>query len=110
MSDIEFDGHWKCTEGVRKGELVWVAPPRGGLQTCVATIADTVVATIHKARNSQARVVKIHGWVWTQPLAGSVAARMRLGETSVKGFADLSTAQSAVKHAFDHLPKTPGEP
>jgi hypothetical protein len=93
-------------QGVGEAELVWVTPPRGGLQTYVATIADKVVATIHKARNSPARVVKIPGWVWTQPLAGSVAARMRLGETGVKSFADLSTAQSAVKHAFEHPPKT----
>lgn len=38
MEIIEFEGRWKEPQGTPKGELVWLPPGKGGLQTHVATV------------------------------------------------------------------------
>lgn len=105
MDQIEYEGRWEDIQGTQRGELTWVDPVGpGGLQTSVATIAGLVVATIRKARGTQERVVQVPGWIWTKPLAGSVAAKLNVSETRVKSFKDLPAAKSAVKYAIDRLP------
>lgn len=41
-------------------------------------------------------------------MAGSVADKIAVGETPVKGFTDLRTAKQAVKYAMDRLPVEAG--
>ena len=105
MDQIEFEGRWKEPYSALYGELVWVEPEgKGGLQTHLATVNGKIVAKIRKVVNTQERVASAPGWVWSKPLAGSVAEKLGIGETHVKGFADLRIAKCAIEYAFKHLP------
>lgn len=108
MDQTEFSGRWKAPHSALYGELVWQAPGAKGLQTYVAFVNGKVVAKIKKVVNSQERIVSVPGWVWSKPLTGSVAEKLGIGETHVKGFATLHIAKCAVEYAFKHLPSLVG--
>lgn len=102
MAEAEFEGRWKEPHAAPSGTLVWVDPDsKGGLQTHVAIVGGRQGATVRKVVNTQERTVSVPGWVWVQPLAGSAAAKLGIGETEVKGFSDLRTAKRAVEYAFE---------
>jgi hypothetical protein len=104
MDKTQFHGRWREEPlAASRGDLVWIEP-KSGLQTHVATVLGRQVATIRKAANTQERVVCVPGWVWSQPLAESAAAKLGIGETEVKGFTDLRAAKYAVEYALKCLP------
>lgn len=109
MDFSTFEGRWKEPEAqsVLRGDLVWIKPGQGGLQTHVATVAGHQVATLRKHLHERGYSVRIAGWSWTKPAPESVAARIGIGELEVKGFADLRTAKKAVKYAMERLPTLP---
>lgn len=47
--------------------------------------------------HSRSFSVRVTGWVWSSPMAGSVAEKLAVKETEVKGFTDLKAAKEAVK-------------
>lgn len=88
------EGRWNEPEaqGTLGGDLVWIKPGRGSLQTHVATVVGQHVATVRKHLHERGYSVTIVGWSWTKPAPKSVAARIGIGEVGVKGFDDLRTA------------------
>lgn len=108
MDLTEFEGRWKEPQGTPKGELVWLPPAKGGLKTHVATVDGKPVATIRTHHNVKGYSVRVTGWVWSKPLSGSVAEKIAVRETEVKGFTDLRSARQAVKYALVRLPECVG--
>lgn len=108
MDMTEFEGRWKEPQGTPKGELVWLPPAKGGLQTHVGTVNGKPVATIRKHHSVKGFSVRVTGWVWSKPLAGSVADKLAVRETEVKGFTDLRSAKQAVEYALERLPECAG--
>lgn len=106
MDMSTFEGRWREPEaqGALRGDLVWLKPGKGGLQTHVATVAGQQVATLRKHLYERGYSVRIAGWLWMNPAVESVAAGIGAGEVEVKGFADLRKAKKAVKYALDRLP------
>lgn len=104
MEAIEFLGRWREPEGTPQGQANWIAPGKLGLQTYTATVKEKPVSTIRRNANTKQCIVRITGWVWNKPFAGSPAEKMGVGETETKAFPDLRMAKQAVKYALDHHP------
>jgi hypothetical protein len=104
QTDVEFEGRWRKPQGTPRGELKWLPPGKGGLQTHVAVVDGRQVAVIRKRPYIKGFSVRVTGWVWSKPLADSVADKLHVGETEVKGFLDLDTAKQAVQYAMERLP------
>lgn len=101
----EFEGRWNEPRRTPAGAVEWLPPGKGGLQTHVAAINGTPVATIRKHVNVKGFTVRVTGWVWSKPLAESVADKLHVSETSVRGFPDLASAKRAVEYALERLPR-----
>lgn len=63
MESADFEGRWREPQGTPRGELVWLPPGKGGLQTHVATVDGKPVATIRKHPHIKGFTVRVTGWV-----------------------------------------------
>lgn len=108
MQQSEFEGRWREIGHVTPGSLVWLDPGKSGLRTHTATVAGKPVATIRTQLFNRGFTVSLPGWVWAKSLDGSVAQKLRIGETAVKGFTSLQAAKQAVEYAVERLPSLAG--
>lgn len=98
-------GHWLTTatkDNLPRGDFIeWVNYPNRG---SVGMVGSSVVAKIRKGPNKSGWIASLTGYVW-EPTEGSVAAKIRVKESTVRRFNTLPAAKYAIEMAWANRPK-----
>lgn len=95
---------WRNPPVATENGLEWLPPGKGGIPVWTAMLGEQAVAHVRLNQHYKAYSVRIEGWMWTDQPEGSMAQRIGVKESPVRGFPSLADAKRAVSEALAIMP------